>query len=123
MIPVFAEEVRYEPKPLVDDEAVAVHSFRNGPDETQIYSVTSASNEAKDLHSNMSDIAFDNHRLVSDMNFVESCNGCSFLNVVTYVTDQDSLAEEPAVMVRVVRKTLFCFVGARDAREHVRVFN
>ena len=112
MVPAFAEEVRYEPRPLIDDDAVAAHSFRDGPDDTQIYSVTSAPIETKDIRSNLSDIAFDNQRLVSDMGFIESCNGCTFLNAVTYVTDQGSPAEEPTIMFRVFLKTSFFFAGA-----------
>ena len=118
LVPDHSSESRYEPRPLIDDPAVTVHSFRNGPDETEIYSISRADMDIKDvsanLRSGMAEAAFDGYRLIEDMEFIESCNGTTWLNCVTYTTDLHELDDDPPVALRISRKTMFRFAGHRE---------
>ena len=119
MMPVYAAESRYEPRPLIDDKAVATHSFRGGREETRIFSVTTASTEPIDVDTREADFGFDRYRLVSDMEIVEKCNGQTSLHVLTYTTEDNELAEtieEFDLTIRIRRHTTFCFARVRVSR-------
>ncbi|KAK5122912.1 hypothetical protein LTR85_003477 [Meristemomyces frigidus] len=119
LLPVADSENRYEPGPLVEDEAVAIHSSRESHAESSITIITPATGRHPlDVIEQRTDQPT-GLRWIQEMRYVQQYPGETVLNAVTYRGDYDTVD-----MIMIVRWTSLRDQGSRRLKGmHVVTYN
>ena len=106
--PIENSQQRHEPLPLIHDNAVTAHAFRDSLGETNFWWVSEAvGGRANSDNLPQSKEFAENERLANDMATLSTFVGTTCLEVVTYKLADEPLTGQTVSMIRVMRDTCF----------------